>query len=1026
MEVLQQDMKAMHHRSPLKKAAKRLLACLAAAAVAAGAFCAPLAQAGEGSARYPNPTEYPAYGAQGNGALRFTAAPATHAEDYRVALQKDGAVPAPAQQGVGWMSYNGYGAEEEEYAEFIYKLAASPYMTSADIVVCLDHSSSMADRVPETIHPFDPYTEISNFAHWYIPAATSIGTRRTITLVDGSERPILDAQGYPYTIQQTRRDERDPWYPAAPVDKFKPGTKMSMCYSFLNRFFEDALGAAGGGNARIALIGFDAKSYVEVGFTDDIKELRDGMWNLPVGSGTNYEAALARAVTLLTGRNAEARANRPGYLVFLSDGATAAAASGAEKQAAVARQYAKVYCVGYGASKATTTARLAKVAGGTANVYANRDARGFAADFARDIAPAIQRVPCRQAQVTIPLNTSAWDFVDFASQPTQGTATRAGGTINWWVGDVTDYGRDLELRVIVRKHKDARPQEGPGGVTGYALTGGEAALTYVNHLGHDAAQYIQAGLPSIDETGKSVKVSIYLANFDGTAYNAKGTGEALTTREQIKAQGLMLATLYVTEDGGVVDQGTLDEQGQNPPIIRYGKTVEFDKDDPRIPKEITILGMKYDATWIPATVGCGGDDYASFHKIAVTKDSQDEYYFGFNGVPQAQEPTPPATEATLAVTPGAATPPPSGGATPVPTPPPAGEATPVPTPPPADGETEAPAPERPQAIDFRGVYPNAAPNAPTYTGSVVQFALADYDAAAYAGCKYEFAVLEPGNEDLDRPDYTVVGPLTQGRVTTGYLVPAVEGLYTFWVRVVGPTGLVSERRTAQVYFTVYDGGAAGATEAPAPTAPPAQREPLQASAPKTDSASSVAGEPVRVEMSSTGGDGQPYYYLAAIDRVDPARVVVIREFSRDPEAVWENPEAGYWYLIAHAADASGGYGFAYIAYDVLPGDDGAPLAQPQIAVSAPGPYAAGQTLTFTVTGVEGTGKGPYRYYYEIYHDFDPSTGVAFYGGNLVPYDTVQWTVPAGTGAQNWQLRAIVVDANDTISENFVDLHTGLV
>jgi hypothetical protein len=99
---------------------------------------------------------------------------------------------------------------------------------------------------------------------------------------------------------------------------------------------------------------------------------------------------------------------------------------------------------------------------------------------------------------------------------------------------------------------------------------------------------------------------------------------------------------------------------------------------------------------------------------------------------------------------------------------------------------------------------------------------------------------------------------------------------------------------------------------------------------------------------------------------------------------------------------------------------------PVVDAEPPNNPPAGSTVRFTVSGVEGTGVAPYSYYYELYQNWNPDTGVPMYGGNMVNLNYVDWTVPSGSGVENWNMRCIVIDSAGSLTEATYDIYIGIV
>lgn len=98
----------------------------------------------------------------------------------------------------------------------------------------------------------------------------------------------------------------------------------------VSKTFADSILKEGSGN-QIAIIGFSHGSdlggidenaiKVKQGLTNDIDAVKSKIDEMEADGGTNYTAALQEAYNYLNGRSATDKQTRPGYVIFISDGA---------------------------------------------------------------------------------------------------------------------------------------------------------------------------------------------------------------------------------------------------------------------------------------------------------------------------------------------------------------------------------------------------------------------------------------------------------------------------------------------------------------------------------------------------------------------------------------------------------------------------------------------------------------------------------------------------------------------------------
>lgn len=246
----------------------------------------------------------------------------------------------------------------------------------------------------------------------------------------------------------------------------------------------------GTGN-KMAVIGFAGSSggadesdaiKVSTGLTADRNVIESGIDKMSAEGGTNYTAALQKAYDILDARSDDDKASRPGYVIFISDGAPGAQGEsqgkpdwdGSNQVAALKNAGITIYTIGIALDENSEAySYLQNMASEDQDDHfknvSGTDYQKQLNSILNDWADDINTVPAgTNAVMTDVINTDKFDYVE-GSASTELTVSEIENktTLTWDIGDIPETTQSVTFKV--------RPKDG---WTGTENTNVSCTLTY--------------------------------------------------------------------------------------------------------------------------------------------------------------------------------------------------------------------------------------------------------------------------------------------------------------------------------------------------------------------------------------------------------------------------------------------------------------------------------------------------------------------------------------------------------------------
>ena len=244
--------------------------------------------------------------------------------------------------------------------------------------------------------------------------------------------------------------------------------------------FADKILTTGSGN-RMAVIGFSSEGYGQNGTAIDVTtgELLDNkntiyrvINSMKAGGGTDYTAALTEAKRILDNRNNQ---TRPGYVVFISDGAPGANGeshddpkwNGSEQVQALKAADIKIYTVGIELNE--TEARYLRSMATDDKHYINISKNSVGTDLERILTEwgeKINSVPAGSDAVMTDVINDEW--FEYVSSDEGLTYDGDKKSLRWEIGDIPEQEQSVTFKI--------KPKEGWSGTRD---TNKSCKLTYI-------------------------------------------------------------------------------------------------------------------------------------------------------------------------------------------------------------------------------------------------------------------------------------------------------------------------------------------------------------------------------------------------------------------------------------------------------------------------------------------------------------------------------------------------------------------
>lgn len=251
-------------------------------------------------------------------------------------------------------------------------------------------------------------------------------------------------------------------------------------------FAQNILSVSGNKMAVIGFAGSDGGAdesqaiKVSTGLTNDLNAIKDEIGKMSAEGGTNYTAALQMACDILNNRSDNDKASRPGYVIFISDGAPGRSGespnnadwNGQNQVDALKNDGITIYTIGIALDENSEAySYLQNMASEDQDDhFKNVSGTGYQdqlKSILNDWAGKINRVPAgTKAVMTDVINTEKFDYVE-GSASTGLAVSEDKTTLTWNIGNIPEEEQSVTFKV---KPKD--------GWTGTENTNVSCKLTY--------------------------------------------------------------------------------------------------------------------------------------------------------------------------------------------------------------------------------------------------------------------------------------------------------------------------------------------------------------------------------------------------------------------------------------------------------------------------------------------------------------------------------------------------------------------
>lgn len=300
--------------------------------------------------------------------------------------------------------------------------------SKADVVLVVDNSGSMASSVGEPCNtPKDQFVNAGLFGDGLIKRCPECGARYW-------NGPLF---GYvPESCTGEKGTE-----PRIDTAK-KVGKKFAD--SILSGENENQMAVIGFAHGEESILPWWSTSPIKVeqNLTNDVNAVTGALDEMNADGGTDYTSALQEAYDMLASRS---ETDRPGYVVFISDGAPGKQGSsigdpnwdGSRQARAIKEAGYGLYTIGIALDDEADD-YLESLA--SDNHYQNVTGTNYASELEellKEWAEEINTVPAgTDAVMTDTINTEAFEYVEGSAEASTGTISVDNGVVTWNIGDI--------------------------------------------------------------------------------------------------------------------------------------------------------------------------------------------------------------------------------------------------------------------------------------------------------------------------------------------------------------------------------------------------------------------------------------------------------------------------------------------------------------------------------------------------------------------------------------------------------------
>lgn len=374
--------------------------------------------------------------------------------------------------------------------------------SKADVVLVVDNSGSMASSVGEPCNtPKDRFVNAGLFGDGLIKRCPECGARYWNGPLFGYVPDICEGE----TGSEPRIDT------AQKVGK-------AFADSILSGENDNQMAVIGFAHGESGWFGSTDAIRKELDLTDSVTDVKNTLDAMVADGGTDYTSALQEAYDMLAGRS---ETDRPGYVVFISDGAPGKQGEsigdsdwdGSEQAQAIKDAGYQLYTIGIALDDKADD-YLESLA--SDNHYQNVTGTNYASELEEILkvwAEEINTVPAGTDAVLV--DTISDQFTLKEDQNVTGlTFDYANNRVTWNVGEITEEGKEISFVVI--------PKEGVYGEN--IPTNAEAELTYTDAKGK---------FQTLNVANATVNIPAPVAETVTLTYDANG-GEGAPANEQVE------------------------------------------------------------------------------------------------------------------------------------------------------------------------------------------------------------------------------------------------------------------------------------------------------------------------------------------------------------------------------------------------------------------------------------------------------------------------------------------------------------
>lgn len=459
--------------------------------------------------------------------------------------------------------------------------------SKADVVLVVDNSGSMASSVGEPCNtPKDQFVNAGLFGDGLIKRCPECGARYW-------NGPLF---GYvPESCTGEKGTE-----PRIDTAK-KVGKKFAD--SILSGENENQMAVIGFAHGEESILPWWSTSPIKVeqNLTNDVNAVTGALDEMNADGGTDYTSALQEAYDMLAGRS---ETDRPGYVVFISDGAPGKQGEsigdsdwdGSEQAQAIKDAGYQLYTIGIALDDEADD-YLESLA--SDNHYQNVTGTNYASELEellKEWAEEINTVPAgTDAVMTDTINTEAFEYVDGSAEAETGTISVDNGVVTWNIGDIPAETSTATFKVkpIVTPEQDTEYKTNTNVTLTYKDSNDQEQTIPKEQIGEPKvlipgtkAETVTLTYHANGGTGDNVVVDV--AKNDTATLKTDGPTHEPKDGKKVEFLGWSAEpTDIIFESADAVQEGTIIKEiaVENAPVTVYAVWAYGDPIDPTTPEE---------------------------------------------------------------------------------------------------------------------------------------------------------------------------------------------------------------------------------------------------------------------------------------------------------------------------------------------------------------------------------------------------------------------------------------------------------